>query len=286
MGDSLLKKLKFLLATTAAVAFIAPARAADMPVKAPRAVPAAVYSWTGFYVGGNIGAVWAHDDDWTATPADATSAAAFVPCTAAGTCPFNRPGDRDTSFICGLQIGYNWQVQSFVIGVEADIQGSNVDISRTITINTGNAASSGFHRASAELDWLATVRGRLGVLVSPTALAYVTGGWAYGRVDRSYGANSFNNTTRYSGTSRRTDHGWTVGGGLELGWASNWTIGAEYLYVRLQGGQFLSQFEPPPPLNICDATNCNLNVSPGDLQLHIARLKLNYRFGGPVVARY
>jgi outer membrane immunogenic protein len=98
--------------------------AADMAVKAAPLPMAAVFSWTGFYIGGNVGGAWSRNNG------DSDFGPLFP-------CIESLPGGGDTSgVIGGGQIGYNWQVNQFVLGVEADVvgsglKGSSASLSRT-----------------------------------------------------------------------------------------------------------------------------------------------------------
>src|SRR3954452_11679051 len=93
------------------------AMAADLPVKAPPMVPPVLYSWTGFYVGANVGAAWGSDRVSTTT-----SPANFVPNPGfANQVDPLTPGTNDRhGVIGGVQAGYNWQINSVVVGLEAD----------------------------------------------------------------------------------------------------------------------------------------------------------------------
>jgi outer membrane immunogenic protein len=122
----------------------------------------------------------------------------------------------------GGQLGYNWQMSQFVLGVEGDI-----DFGSESATNSAFGGGLLFHSA---IPVLGTVRGRLGYAFAMTPLMiYATGGLAVGRVtDRvsePFGTPSWNS----SGT--RT--GWTAGGGLEYAFARNWTVKVEALYVDL-----------------------------------------------------
>src|SRR5262245_19559354 len=101
------------------------ASAADMPAKAPLAPLPPVYSWTGFYVGVNLGAHIIDGVDLTGTPADPATVAFWGPWFAAGHCPRAFGFGNDTGVICGVQLGYNWQFTNWVLGLETDFQGSS-----------------------------------------------------------------------------------------------------------------------------------------------------------------
>src|SRR5580698_2839144 len=221
---------KFLLAASAVAALIAidTANAADMALKAVPP-PAPVYSWTGWYAGVNVGGSFGQARDTVSYGAPA------VPFPPAST-----NADLD-GIIGGGQIGYNMQSNSWLFGLEADIQGSSERASayRSGTVTTGIigalvTTSTGVLNDQEKLPWFGTVRGRVGVLASPTWLLYLTGGLAYGEIKSTESltvaggpfaggalANSFN-TTRA---------GWTAGGGVEGVITGNWTAKLEYLYM-------------------------------------------------------
>jgi outer membrane immunogenic protein len=134
--------------------------ARPMPVKAP-VVAAPAWSWTGFYIGINGGGVWhrAKADITDLNTPDSTTAKAF-----------------GATF--GGQAGFNWQVERFVLGIEADWNW--VDASDTV----GFPGFDPVLTFTSKLSSLATVRGRLGVTLSPTMI-YATGGFAAGKVKNS-----------------------------------------------------------------------------------------------------
>jgi outer membrane immunogenic protein len=253
-----------------------------MPSRAPRAVVEAPFSWTGFYGGGNIGGVIMKDDPFTSVPADAGTAAFWGPCFAANTCPRNRPSETGSGVIGGLQLGYNLQFGSFLAGVEADIQGSNAGANRSLfQSNTGTGFAPFNGAANTNLEWLGTARGRLGLLATPTFLVYATGGFAFAHLERSLGGffdpNSAAPAAHY-GRSTSDVTGWTAGGGLEMAVTNRVTIGAEYLFVSLDAADNFRATSPGNFPGGCTPTNCNFNVHSGDLDLHIIRAKVNFKF--------
>jgi outer membrane immunogenic protein len=220
------------------------------PPPAPVAAP--VYSWTGFYVGGNVGGTWSDDPinvnttnlffcPDTTCSGGPQAAAAFAQGTN-GTF-----SGRSAGFIGGGQFGYNWQFNSWVAGFEADIQGTRVKATGQSNATVG-AAGFGFSlttnvSATKELDYLGTVRGRLGWLASPTMLVYGTGGLAYGEVKASTNVSStitgaFDCTAGFcfpstSAGISETRTGWTAGGGFEWMIVPQWSVKLEYLYYDL-----------------------------------------------------
>jgi outer membrane immunogenic protein len=238
---------KLLGAIAISAFFAAPALAADLParvpVKAPPPVVVAVYNWTGFYIG-VVGGWGRSEQQWTSTAGVSTG-------------KFRGNGGH-----VGGTIGYNWQTGQFVLGLEADGSWSGIDATNT---TTGGCAAA--FPCTADLRWFGTARGRLGVAWQ-NVLFYGTGGAAF--------ANIKNSQTALSplATADTTKFGWTAGGGIEVGFAPNWSVKAEYLYARFGQTDF------------CPAAGCGVVVVSDYTRLHLVRAGLNYRFGGPVVARY
>lgn len=200
---------RFLFATVALAALSAPAAAADLatkyPVKAVAVVP--VFSWTGFYIGANVGY---GGDSFTYTVDNFGAPVASASVTSSG-------------FFAGGQIGYNYQfANNIVLGLETDLQWS--DISGTVSASVlGLPVVS----AGSSIDYFGTIRARLGYAID-RFLPYITGGVAYGKTGTDV---SFLGVPVLS--SSTTSWGWTVGAGGEFAITNNWTFKAEYLYVDL-----------------------------------------------------
>jgi outer membrane immunogenic protein len=211
-----MKLKQVLLASTICVLPFA-ASAADLPVKAPiRVVQPIPFTWTGFYVGASAGFISQNtrgDDRGNTNDGDGL---------------INNIGDTygipGVGGLFGGNIGYNWQfAPNWVVGIEADIAWSGVNDS--FSVSSFNGIGTGTY--SSKLDYLGTVRGRIGYAFD-RALLYATGGFAYGGVKNSAG----NGPNRIASTSE-TQTGWTVGGGLEYAFTNNWTARVEALYVDL-----------------------------------------------------
>jgi len=207
-------------ASTLALLAVAPALAADLPSRAPvmkapvREVP---FSWTGFYVGAQGGYGWL---DYKQTIVSDSLALGL--CSTSGlvdSCS-SSPGGG----VFGGFAGYNWQSGNIVFGVEAD--GSWVGLKRTETLPTSLVGSV---TVRGEVEWLATVRGRLGVAFSPT-MVYVTGGVAFGGVNSGW---TNTGAPPVATLDKGTKTGWVAGGGIEHAFARNWSIRAEVLYHDL-----------------------------------------------------
>jgi outer membrane immunogenic protein len=275
---------KLVVAFSALIISAVSASAADMAVKAPvyKAPPVEVDSWTGFYIGLNGGGIWGRDH-LTSAPADAGTTTFFNACTVAGACPFDYGRGTGTSGEFGGQLGYNWQVQSAVFGIETDIQWTNVSSSAAVALaNTGPGFVPFTGAESAKLDWFGSTRGRLGFLAQPNVLLYGTGGVAYGSVSNSWNA-AFNATNQIvNGTARDTRVGWVAGAGVEWKVNHSWIVGVEYLHMELDSSSF---FATGAGSAGCTTANCNFNVS-GSFKTDTVRARVSYQFGGPIVAKY
>jgi outer membrane immunogenic protein len=214
---------KLLLASVGMLALgVASASAADI---ARRVAPAplqqvyvAPFTWTGAYVGINGGYGWGKSNFSAPFPS----------------------GSFDTSGgLVGGTLGYNWQVNQIVFGVEGDIDASWIK---------GSGICGGLS-CQTKNTWLGTVRGRLGYAVD-RFMPYVTGGLAVGDI---------NNTITGLGNANETKAGWTAGAGVEYAFNGPWSVKAEYLYVDLgRGGA--------------------IGGSDAKFQTNIVRAGLNYRF--------
>lgn len=271
---------------TLAVTGLGAASAADMAVKARPVIVEPGYNWSGFYIGGNLGGGFA-DGHYTLSPDG---------CFLTGLCGgaiTNNPlrtftvNNSNTFFIGGAQAGYNWQAGKWVFGLEGDINynGWNQNSNNIYTL-VAPLAGTFTSAVNTKLNWFGTVRGRVGVAVSPALMIFGTGGLAYGQVSSStLGAFSIGVADTYAGTASSTRAGWTVGGGGEWFFAPNWSAKAEYLYVDLgklnyadgcaSPAAFCTGFVPAPAY----ATSVQFRE-------HVARVGINYHFNGPVVAKY
>jgi outer membrane immunogenic protein len=214
--------MKSLLLTGAAVAALAtvaaPASAADLPRKsvapAPFVQPVPVFNWTGFYVGLNGG--YAFDGG----KSQITGSPAFLGLAPAGN--LKTIGD---GFTIGATVGYNYQINNFVAGLEADL--NYIDVGKSVSQTISGVTTV----VSQDPTYLGTVRGRLGVTFD-RLLVYGTGGLAFGNQDAattvSTGAGQF-----WSGGKDDIKFGWTLGAGVEYAVTNNLSAKIEYLYYDL-----------------------------------------------------
>jgi outer membrane immunogenic protein len=235
------------------------AMAADMApryAKAPVVAPVVAYSWTGCYIGVEGGGAWGRSrhDGFPPGPIDLT-----------------RNFDVSGGLI-GVEAGCNYQIApSWAVGVEGDISWTNKNGS-AFDLGAGGVPT---FRSTTQENWIATFRGRIGPTWDRLWL-YGTAGGAVADVQATLNTNIvgfpiFQETV--------THWGWTAGVGLEYAITNNWTVKGEYLYVRLQNEAF--RFGNNPQIIQINAQRSGVN-----LDNNIVRVGLNYKFGGPVVARY
>jgi outer membrane immunogenic protein len=237
---------KFVIASLALVAFAAPAFAADMPVKAPMSM-AVPYNWSGFYLGVNAGVGLGRSQTSIVTPALGEGASAYV----------GREGA-----IGGGQLGYNFQFDNWVLGLETDIQAAGMRDNRFCG-NECTAFSS--DTVDQKLNWFGTTRARVGLATGPV-LSYVTGGFAYGGVKTDVATPFGPNLA--TGSFNQTRTGYAYGSGVEASLGGNWTGKVEYLYLNLgtQSGAF--------------GTGAFPGIYNSQIRENIFRAGLNYRIGG------
>ena len=248
------RRLRASAVTTLLLAMGAGAQAADLrPPPAPAykapAYVAPVFSWTGFYLGGNLGAGWS-----TGNLTDNLFG-------------LNWGAKNNATFVGGGQVGANYQFNSFVLGVEGDFDW---------LANNNNAAAVTAHgttvQASNNGRWLATLTGRVGYAFD-RVLLYGKGGAAW------VGSNNFTVTNAATGSSvsfsnNNTNTGWTAGAGVEWAFTNNWSARVEYDFVGLQN----TSFTVPAAFPVVGGdvfTTHNRNIQ-------MATVGINYRFNwGP-----
>jgi opacity protein-like surface antigen len=214
------------------------------------APPAPPPSWSDVYVGLNGGGAWSNPrsivQPWPFGPAAAS------PAIAASATPINQTNHL-AGFIGGLQIGANWKfADSFLVGAEADLHGvsGNTDTKWQAALTAaGGDSFATYAQRTATLNYLGTIRGRLGYLVTPTLAVYGTGGMAYGGVT----SNAALFTRRIGGTNQTLVNpvyqdsliGWTAGGGAEWMFTPDWSVKIDYLRYDLGTAQASTFFVQP-----------------------------------------
>jgi outer membrane immunogenic protein len=209
------------LAAILCLCFYSDAFAAKKHITPPPSPPP--WSWTGFYVGGNVGYGWGSSNT-TVSFSDPT-----------GLLSSNQSRIPLDGVLGGGQIGYNWQSSNWVWGLEADFQGTGQRGSQTF-VCPSSACGTGpiTDSLGQKLDWFGTARARIGVTTMPEYLWYVTGGVAYGDIRTGETIVSTGPPSQTASLGFNTvKTGWTVGGGVEGHISGNWTWKVEYLFMDL-----------------------------------------------------
>jgi outer membrane immunogenic protein len=253
-----MKRVAFVLAT--GLLLCGQAFAADLPMPAPPRAPAAYipvappFSWTGIYIGGNLGAAWNRG-----TVSDAAGNGFTLP-------------SNNAVFTGGGQVGANWQINALVLGVEGQFDwlanqnnasaGLNVFNTVTGTTDTINVVSKD--------RWLTTLTGRIG-FAADHWLFYAKGGGAWVG-NQSFTVNDLSTGASFTSSNGGWNTGWTVGGGIEWAFAGPWSAKIEYDYIKLSSNSFTvpatSTFLPNDVF-----TTANRNIQ-------TVLFGVNYRFGG------
>ena len=215
-----------------------------MPYKMPPPMQA-VYTWTGFYLGVNVGGGWSNANTDFST---------------AGFPSFANVDNHMAGVIAGGQAGYNWQSGAMVFGIEADFQYSGMKGGISAPCPAGLCAAS----FDQNMPWFGTARGRLGY-ASAGWLIYATGGYAYTRLESNASASAGGLSVSVQRDESRS--GWTAGGGIEVAFTPNWSAKVEYLYMDFGSRDSSWIFTGLP--TITDSTR---------LQSNIVRGGVNYRF--------
>lgn len=237
---------KLIVASALIAAAATGAQAADlgsprMPIAA--AVVAPAFSWTGFYGGLNVGVGFVNTNLGALTGGNISGSA--------------------TGLVAGGQIGFNYQMNNLVLGIEGDL-----GYFGTQRRGTPIPFAAVQVQSSWRTTWDASIRGRLGFAADRT-LFYVTGGVAFADL-RLANTDITNNVILAAQTQTRV--GWTVGAGIEHAFTPNWTVRAEYLYANYGRRDFTAPA-----------------VAGVRMETHKIRLGVNYLFStGPsaIVARY
>lgn len=196
---------------------------------APEVVP--VFSWTGAYVGLNVGF--------------GGGKVKYMNPMSVG----NALGVSSNGFLGGIQAGYNYQIDQFVVGAEADFQGAGIK---------GEFEPAPGFKLGTKLDWYGTVRARAGVLATDRLLVYATGGLAYGHT------KTYFEVMGDSISSSKTKAGWTVGAGVEYAVTDRISLKTEYAYTDLGKAQLFDGMVGP--------------VLDRKVNFHSVKFGINYKF--------
>jgi outer membrane immunogenic protein len=250
---------QFLLAPIGAIALAGSAFAAE-PLPPPPPPPVPIFTWTGIYIGGQAGYAWDQDRVSAFFPGPFLSAFPFF-----GTVSFT---DNPQGFIGGGHVGYNLQINQWVLGVEGTVDGT------TLRRNS-------FFATFANLQTHSPVQGSLGLRLGVAfdrVLIYARGGFAFAGIQNFYEtAVPFFINEEIS----RSRSGWTVGGGIQYALTDNWSIRGEYRYSDF--GHFID-FPFAVLVNPFGTLSVQHHLTQNQVQFGIS-----YKFGAPpppVVAKY
>lgn len=240
--------------------FVGSALAADLPVaqpytRAPALVAPVPDYWTGFYIGGNAGGMWSRNC-WNLT-------------NVAGVAIANTPSEgcqTTTGLLAGGQLGFRWQTSNFVFGVEA--QGDWADLTGSSTSLTALIP----YTNQTKIDGLGLFTGQIGYAWY-NVLWYLKGGAA---VTHNKYSSFFAATGVPFNQASDTRWGGAVGTGVEVGFAPNWSVAVEYDHLFMGSPNIVF-----PATAIAVGRTDKISQS-----VDMATLRVNYRFGGPVVAKY
>ena len=246
-------KRSVFLGAVSAMAMIASAQAANLskPSITETAYTPPPYSWAGFYIGVNGGDAW-NSGGVSVLPTE---------CVDGWVEAKNGHGDLGGGF-GGGQIGFNIQRDRLVFGLEADAQGADVSGSSRADFDRWGHQ---FGTASTQLDWFATIRGRLGLAPYENWLVYITGGVAFGGIQDKL---NFDSGQHISGVSRDDVYaGYVLGAGLEYGFSPAWSVKLEYQFMDL-GFTRLRQWN--------SSCNCDSSEFDSGHSFNTARVGINY----------
>ena len=255
-GDSMKKLITGSLAALA-LGVSLPALAADLSphsyVKAPP--PQAVASWTGCYLGANAGGGLDRQAYTNVNPNRLPN--------------FDLGSERNAGAVGGGQIGCDYQIGGWVVGVQGLFDAAGFRGSNHVVPGPTDSQFPNIFDLSSRTSWIATATARLGYAVQPQLLLYAKGGAAWERSSLDYTITGMG-VANFSGSEQRA--GWTVGGGLEYLIAPNWSVFAEYNHMDFGTDTLATQDRnvsnnsPPEPIRLSHRTDIGL-------------VGLNYRFG-------
>jgi outer membrane immunogenic protein len=253
-----MKKILLGMVGLMALGAAVPASAADLPAKVYTKAPpmvAVIYDWSGFYIGANGGGGWSRKC-W-----NNTNSVAF------GVIPAFGEGCADASGgLAGGQIGYRWQSANWVFGVEGQGDWAGLRGSKTSLLFPGITDRS-------------KVQG-IGMITGQVGYAWNNVLW-YGKGGAAVVGDKYNGIATASGLvidqATQTRWGGVIGTGIEVGFAPNWSVAVEYDHLFLQNSSVTFLAVPTGAFSRTDSIYQAVDM---------ATVRVNYRWGGPVVAKY
>jgi outer membrane immunogenic protein len=218
-------------------------------------------TWTGAYIGGDVGGAWASNTGtWSKPPLTDLY-------------PVSGP-NGGSGPLGGVHIGYNWQfAPTWVAGVEGDwslTHAGSTNSQGWVPTLPAFIFPGSFSLTSSTLQWMSSLRGRVGYLVTPNIMAYATGGVAWGRFnDGGFSTNTGADTDTLSFSDTRI--GYVAGAGLEWAMTSHWLVRTEYLFYHFKPSPTVTDLIAAFPLEPSSYTWSSTSVS-------VARAGLSYKF--------
>jgi outer membrane immunogenic protein len=232
------------------------ANAADLSVKAPPPAPPPLppaFTWSGFYIGGNLGAAWGQGNVTDA----------FTGLTFSGT--------SNAVFVGGGQVGFNYQVSNIVLGIEGDFDWAGNNNNNGTGVVVGGLGHGHTFAASVNHGSIATLTGRLGVAWDRVLFYGKAGGAWLG--NNGFTVADLTTGASLSGTNSNSTTGWTAGVGLEWAFAYNWTARVEYDFAALGNRTFaVSTASPVLPGDVFTTSS--------NVQMFTVGVNYLFNFGG------
>lgn len=264
-------------------------------------VPAAAFAqsgqdpWTGFYVGGSIGANVPSDStdrgvefdtqldgSYGDTVRTGAGADAFSPGSCGGRSTSPRPttgcGDDSGGDEWGARAGYDWQMGSWVFGGVLEYTSNDARDSQS-TFSTTPA----FYEFTRDLDEMLAIRGRVGYAFGETQdwLGYFTAGYAQGKIDHGFRTSNTANSFTPRGDDKAD--GWQAGIGIERKVMENFSVGLEYLFTRLDDDDYAVRVGPGTapvtnPFRIVNPNGTDMRRTDTDFDINTVKLTAAWRF--------
>jgi outer membrane immunogenic protein len=244
----------FLLGALGALALVNSASAADLAARpyTKASLPgAAVASWTGCYIGGNVGGGWDRQGYTNLNPQRLPN--------------FDLGSERNSGVVGGGQVGCDYQAGSWVFGAQGMFEAADTRGSNHVVPGRADSQFPNIFDLSARTSWVTTATVRVGYAIVPQALLYAKGGAAWTHGTLGYNITGMGLAT-YTGGETRS--GWIIGGGLEYLFAPNWSVFVEYNHM-----DFGTQ-----TLNTQDAF-ANIEPIRVSRRIDTAMVGVNFRFG-------
>lgn len=225
--------------------------------------------WSGFYVGLQAGSAWS---DANVSTTIANNGVYFAPTDVAQVAAVGNKSLNSTDFIGGGQIGYNWQIKQWVVGVDAEMSSLSMSSAKSGTVEYQSFPGTAFTISStSSSNWLLTLKAKVGYAVS-RCLIYFTGGLADTNAKYNYQFSDTNGSGALENANVSENVGGAVGAGFDVKLATNWFINAEYLFMDFGQNSTTGVVQNTgsnPPAEL--AHNANLTVQ-------TAMFGINYRF--------